>query len=374
VDPKLVQQALLTARTELGMEVGYFSEFVGTEQIVRGIAGDAASFGLEPGTTVPLADSYCGRVVDGRLPSLVPDTAAEPEVRDLPATAAAGLRAYVGVPLSLPDGRLYGTLCAASHSARPDLRDRDVAFLRVLADVLAQVLAREAERAAWAARLERANAELAAFAHVVAHDLTEPMRTVSGLAQLLARRSGECGELADAIVGEVRRTETMVDDLLRYARAGGDGERERVDLGTVVGEVTATLRDAIEREGARLHVGPLPVVPGVRTQLHQVMQNLLANALKFRAAAPPVVTVAAHPVGGDAAWGITVSDNGLGIAPEDRERIFAAFGRGASGAGRPGSGIGLAVCAKVAAAHGGELTVGPAPGGGSVFTLVLPAA
>jgi len=368
-----VHRALQAARNQLGMDVGYYSEFVGDDQVIRGTQGDDATFGLTPGTTVPLAGSYCQRVVDGRMPELVPDTAAEPEVADLPATAEAGIGAYVGVPLLRPDGSLYGTLCCASRDARHDLGERDAAFMRVLADLLGGMLARDDERNAWAGRLERANAELDAFAHVVAHDLTAPMRTVAGLAQLLERRGDADPQVVGAIVGEAQRTESMVDDLLRYARAGGAGEREPVDLGAVVVGVVATLRAAVEQAGAEVRVGPLPVVPGVRTQLAQVLQNLVANALKFRRpGVAPVVVVGAVPAV-EGGWRVTVADNGPGVDPADRERIFTAFARGRSADGQPGSGIGLAVCAKVAAAHGGSLTVEPRPGGGSAFVLTLPA-
>ncbi len=211
-------------------------------------------------------------------------------------------------------------------------------------------------------------------AHVVAHDLTEPMRTVSGLAQLLAGRlEGDGDALTSAIMAEADRLEAMVDDLLQVARAGGEAPREAVDLDVLVAEVLAMLGSAVAGSGADVRVAPLPVVPGVRAQLRQVVQNLLGNALKFRGDRPLVVRVAAEPLDGGAAWRITVADNGIGIAPADRARIFAPFARGDGADERPGSGIGLAVCAKVAAAHGGELTVEPAPGGGSVFALVLPA-
>lgn len=139
----LVHRALLTARSQLGMDVGYFSEFVGTEQVIRDAAGDGPSFGLVPGMRVPLADSYCQRVIDGRLASLVPDTGLDPEVRDLPATAEAGLVAYVGVPLALPDGRLYGTLCCASHTADPRLAERDLRLMKGLAGRLMANLERD---------------------------------------------------------------------------------------------------------------------------------------------------------------------------------------------------------------------------------------
>ena len=368
-----VAGVLSIARHQLGMEVGYFSEFAGADQVVRGAEGDAASFGLEPGARVPLADSYCQRVVDGTIASLVPDVLAEPLLADLPVTRAADMGAYVGVPLELPDGRLYGTLCCASHGARHHLGERDVRFMRVLAGLLAEHLHHEAERAAWTARLERANAELAEFAHVVAHDLTEPMRTVSGLVQLLDRRHGAAlGDELGLVVAEAQRMEALVDDLLRLARAGGETEAAPVDLAVLADDVLAALRGAVDAAGATVLVGPLPVVHGAPAQLHQLLQNLVANALKFtRDDRAPVVTVRADRTPADDGWEVSVTDEGPGVDPADRERIFGAFKRGRTSRDRPGAGIGLAVCAKVAAAHGGRVGVHDAPGGGARFAVTL---
>ena len=143
-DPKrTVDSALEAARELLGMEVAYFSAFSDGSQLIKDTHGDAASFGFESGTTIPLDETYCRRMVEGTLPNVVPDAASDERVRDLPSTTEAGMGSYVGVPLRLPDGRVYGTLCCASHGPREDIDDRDVAFMRVLARVLGDHLARE---------------------------------------------------------------------------------------------------------------------------------------------------------------------------------------------------------------------------------------
>jgi signal transduction histidine kinase len=375
---ELIAGALETAREQLAMDIGYFSEFVGGDQIVRGVRGDGASFGLLPDARVSLADSYCQRVVDGRVPSAIPDTSADPRVASLSVTAEAAIGAYVGVPLELPDGRLYGTLCCASHGARPDLTDRDVGFLRVLARLLAEHLQRQADHQRFTARLAQANAELEAFAQVAAHDLTEPMRTVSGLLQLLERRLGDdlpAGqrEIVDLVVAEAGRMETLVDSLLALARAGGAAVAEdAVDLGAVAREAVDTLGAGVSEAGARVELGELPTVLGDATQLRQLVQNLVANALRYTAEDPPVVRVEAVARGDG--WEVAVTDNGVGVADEDRERIFRPFARGVDPQGRPGTGLGLATCAKIVARHGGRLWVEPAPGGGSRFAFTLRAA
>ncbi len=151
-----VERILAAARDELGMDVAYVTEFVGEAQVVRITNGAAELFGIEPGLTVPLAGSYCQRVMDGRLAPVVPDTAAEPEVRDLPVTAEAGLGAYVGVPVRFPDGELYGTLCSASRSSRPELAERDIGFMHVLARVIADTVERVRAEQRRRGRLEQA--------------------------------------------------------------------------------------------------------------------------------------------------------------------------------------------------------------------------
>lgn len=373
---ELISAALETARSELSMEIGYFSEFVGPEQIIRGVEGEGATFGLTPGTTVPLADSYCQRVVDGRVSGLVPDVAAHPELAPLPVTGEAQIAAYVGVPLALPDGRLYGTLCCASHSVRPELDGRDLQFVRVLARMLAEHLQRRADEREFAMRLQRANAELESFAHVAAHDLTEPLRTVSGLAQLLVQRlkddemSTDTLEVVDHILIEAERMEAVVDDLLEHARAGGAADHCAVDLGPLTRAAIDAVRASAEAALARFEVAELPVVAGSPTQLRQLIQNLLANALKYPGEQPPVVRIDASRA--DDGWEIAVTDNGPGIPEHERERIFRPFVRLREGGAAQGTGLGLATCAKVVAAHGGRLRVEAASGGGSRFVFSLP--
>lgn len=113
-------------RESFEMEFAFISEFVGDEQVLRKVDGDAESFGVREGTSVPLEESVCVRIVDGRLPKVIPDARTEEETKDLSLVEQADVGAYVGFPLHLSDGRLYGTLCCASHSPDPWLRDRDL--------------------------------------------------------------------------------------------------------------------------------------------------------------------------------------------------------------------------------------------------------
>jgi EAL domain-containing protein (putative c-di-GMP-specific phosphodiesterase class I) len=139
-----IERILALARHQLGMDVAFVSAIEhGLEQI-RAVDGDAESFGLDGGIAIPLEESYCNRMIKGRLPNVVPDARHEERVRDLAVTASAGIGAYLGVPVHLWDGRLYGTLCCLSHTPEPSLDERDVRFMHVLATVISDQIEQEA--------------------------------------------------------------------------------------------------------------------------------------------------------------------------------------------------------------------------------------
>ncbi len=128
-----LQEILSVFREAFEMDVAFISEFVEDQQVLRIIEGDSETFGVEEGTSLPLEGSICQRIIDGRVPNAIPDTRADERVKDLDITRAANIGSYVGFPLRLSDGRLYGTLCCASHSPDPWLRERDLRLVRDLA-------------------------------------------------------------------------------------------------------------------------------------------------------------------------------------------------------------------------------------------------
>ncbi len=241
-----------------------------------------------------------------------------------------------------------------------------------------QELARKAqELAASNEELQRSNRDLAQFASIVSHDLGQPLLTITGFLQLLQRLLGDKLDPASehAVDGALRGAERMrmiVDDLLAYSRVGtAPTTREPVDLGALVEEVKDNLGFAIAESGATLSsAGDLPTVLGQRSLLAQLLQNLVANALKFVApGVAPEVRIAAEDH--EATWCVSVGDNGIGVPAEDRERIFEMFRRLPERDAYPGTGIGLAICKRVAELHGGRISVEPAPGGGSVFRFTI---
>jgi signal transduction histidine kinase len=226
--------------------------------------------------------------------------------------------------------------------------------------------------------LAKENADLEEFAHAVSHDLKEPLATIRGFADLLARQHAEQlgpvgSDKVEHIRGSADRMQAMLQAVLQYSKAAGGGmQRRPVDLRWLVQRTTSELSERIGAAGAVVEVeGDLPQVFADEIQLGRVLQNLIANAVKFRREGlTPVVRISAHEQH-DGSIRVEVADNGLGIAPEDRERVFGMFAR-RRGETRDGTGIGLAVCHKVITRHGGRIWVDGNTEGGSTFRFTLP--
>ncbi len=227
--------------------------------------------------------------------------------------------------------------------------------------------------------LERSNADLQQFAYVASHDLQEPLNLIEGYLNLLsAEYKGAMDEDADEFIGHTQdaaaRMKGLIKALLSYSRVDSKGTNfEDADLGAVVAEVLENLKARIDDSGGRIETGSLPVVKADRTQIAQVLQNLVANALKFRDPnREPVIRVEADRQDGE--WVIAVRDNGVGMVEEGRDRIFEIFHRLHARDAYPGTGIGLAICKRIVERHGGRIWVESTPGEGSAFFFTLPSA
>ncbi|HBK96205.1 MAG TPA: hybrid sensor histidine kinase/response regulator [Microcoleaceae bacterium UBA10368] len=223
--------------------------------------------------------------------------------------------------------------------------------------------------------LARYNAELEQFAYVASHDLQAPLATIVSYAQLLEKRSKDkLDSQANKFIGNIvygcMRMQNLIDDLLEYSRFGrSDKLLQQTDCNQVFEQAIANLQGVIRDTEAVVCSSELPVVHGEISQLVQLFQNLVGNAIKYRQDAPPVVSVSACKHQDH--WLFSVSDNGIGIAQQHQERIFKIFQRLHTQKEYSGTGIGLAICQKIVQRHGGRIWVESEPGQGSTFRFTL---
>ncbi|CAA7622866.1 putative transduction histidine kinase [Magnetospirillum sp. LM-5] len=228
--------------------------------------------------------------------------------------------------------------------------------------------------------LARSNAELEHFAYIASHDLQEPLRMIGAYAQLVEKRYGPAldqdgREFLAYLSDGAGRMKNMIDDLLAYSRVGrAEASLADVSLEDLLANALINLDAAIAESGATVvRTTPLPQVRGAAPLLVRLLQNLIGNALKYRRPdLPPRVMVTAERAGPE--WVVSVTDNGIGVPAEARERIFQIFQRLHTKAAYPGTGIGLAIAKKIVERHGGRIWVEEGPAGGSVFRFTVPAA
>jgi signal transduction histidine kinase len=244
----------------------------------------------------------------------------------------------------------------------------------------AEVKAREAaeeELKKSLADLSRAVRELEQFAYITSHDLQAPLRNIAGFSQLLTRRyqtklDGDALEFLNFIDAGVRQMQLLIRDLLILSRVGRtEGKPDARSLDEPIRSALSAVQADIEKSGAKIEVGPMPEVPAVQTLVTQLFQNLIANAVKFqKPGTKPVVKISAEREG--RYWHVRVEDNGIGIASDQLENIFAVFRRLHSAEEYEGTGIGLAICRKIVQHHRGEIWAESNGTNGSTFHVKLP--
>jgi PAS domain S-box-containing protein len=258
------------------------------------------------------------------------------------------------------------------------VRDADGVPVRVIGTNLDITARKEAELtlAQRSQDLARSNAELERFAYVASHDLQEPLRMITSYMQLLERRykgqlDADADEFIAYAVDGANRMKALINDLLAFSRIGTRVKAlTPTNFEHVLTRVCANLAIAIEETSATITHDPLPTTLADESQMTQLLQNLIGNAIKFRDSTPPVIHISAARTGQE--WTFQVRDNGIGIAAEYFERIFVVFQRLHRTSEYPGTGIGLSICKKIIERHGGHIWVESTPGAGSTFYFTLP--
>jgi len=306
-----------------------------------------------------------------KVTTIIPEGFAERLIADGLRTAAEALAQQIGTGIELYGRRSNGSEFPIEIMLSPLDSAEGILVTAAIRDLTTRKTAE-----AHARELSRSNEELEQFAYIASHDLQEPLRMVTSYTQLLSKRyKGKLDTDADAFIAfavdGASRMQRLIQDLLAYSHVGTKG----IDLLDVSSEdalhrALANLHDAIETSGALVTHDPIPVVLADETQLVQLFQNLIGNAVKYHGREIPAVHVSAVRNGGGR-WMFSVRDNGLGIDPQYFEKIFGMFQRLHRRDEFAGTGIGLAICKKIVERHGGKISVASEPGHGSTFRFSL---
>lgn len=348
-----------------------------------------AAYGLSP-SVCARSDSMCAVVLSEHEQVVVPDTRQDLRfVRNPFVTGRLGsLRFYAASPLIGPDRVPFGTLCVFDEKPRP-FPAESARWLEMLAQQVVEVLdLRRAERRLrravtelgdTRAELARSNEQLAAFAGQVSHDLRGPLTGMIGFVEVLTKLPAVAADekavrFIELAAASGRRMSGLLEDLLAHARVGGTLRPVPLELGGLVREAADDLAAVFAEADAALRIEPLPMVTADRSQLRAVLQNLLSNAVRYRRLGDnPTISVRALRQPGR--WRVEVTDDGIGV-PVGRGDPFAPLTRLHAEAEAPaaadGSGLGLATCRRIVEAHGGEIGLAPAPGGGTIAWFTLP--
>lgn len=222
--------------------------------------------------------------------------------------------------------------------------------------------------------LEQKNKELSQFTHMVSHDLKEPLRTISGLSQIIEKKyKGKLDEKADKLLGLIAvatvRMRNLIDDLLDHSSIGQKKEMTNVDCKKLVEVIIQDLQAQIKETNTTIELGTLPIVTGYQTELRLLFQNLISNGIKFsKPGIAPKIRISSKEQDG---WTFSIEDNGIGIADQHKDKIFRVFQRLHTTSEYEGTGIGLAHCKKIIELHKGNLWVNSEPGEGSTFYFTI---
>ncbi len=314
-------------------------------------------------------------LVSQEVKNIIPEGFAERLIADGLRSAEDALAQRIGTGIELTGRRKDGGEFPIELMLSPLESAEGILVTAAIRDISARKKA-EANLLQKVAELNRSNEELGQFAYMASHDLQEPLRMVASYTQLLSRRykgklDSDADEFIAFAVDGASRMQRLIQDLLAYSRVGTEGSN-LLDISSedALQQALINLRSAIEESGALVTHERLPTVLADETQLSQLFQNLVGNAIKYQGSGVPKVHIAAAMNGGSK-WTFSVQDNGLGIEPQYFERIFGMFQRLHKREAFAGTGIGLAICKKIVEQHGGSISVESQPGQGSTFRFAL---
>jgi len=314
-------------------------------------------------------------LVGQRMKNIIPAGFAERLIADALRSTEDALAQQIGTGIEITGRRKDGTEFPIEIMLSPLESAEGVLVTAAIRDITTRKVA-EAHLLYKVEELNRSNEELGQFAYIASHDLQEPLRMVASYTQLLARRykgrlDSDADEFITFAVDGANRMQGLIQDLLAYSRVGTKGKELReTSSEEALQRAILNLRGAIADSGAMVTHDLLPPVLADETQLVQLFQNLIGNAIKYQNSGVPRIHISAIKNGGGK-WTFSVRDNGLGIDPQYFERIFVMFQRLHKREEFAGTGIGLAICKKIVERHGGEISVQSQPGKGSTFSFAL---
>jgi PAS domain S-box-containing protein len=315
-------------------------------------------------------------LVGRKVTNLIPEGFAERLIADGNRTAAEALVQQIGMGIDLYGRRKDGSEFPIEMMLSPLESAHGILVTAAIRNITVRKEGEE-NLLRTAEELKQTNDQLQQFAYVASHDLQEPLRMVASYTQLLAKRyvgrlDSDADEFISYAVDGCNRMQTLIRDLLAYSHSGTDGKAQRViSTEDVLQEVLINLRAMIEESGAVVTHDSLPTIMSSGSQLAQIFQNLIGNAIKYRSASAPRVHISATKNDGKG-WVLSVRDNGMGIEPQYFEKIFVLFQRLHGREEFSGTGIGLAVCKKIVEQLGGTIWVESQPEKGSTFYFSLP--
>ncbi|MEL7436295.1 MAG: ATP-binding protein, partial [Chloroflexota bacterium] len=343
----------------------------------------APEHAIADGMSCDLDATLCKRTIESASILAVPDISSVMDITS-PCFDTLMPKSYIGTPLTV-NGRLYGTLSFVSEEQRDTaFSESDQDFVQIMAEWIAISLERQQNRdelATYASNLEKSNVELEQFAYAASHDLQEPLRKIQTFGSRLESKYGDKLEgrgleYLTRMQSAAGRMQALIQDLLSLSRVTTQAQPlEKIDLNDVIDEVLVDIEVQVSKANAEICVSELPIIEADKTQMRQLFQNLITNAIKFaREDIPPSVVIESqlHTSTAILEVEISVSDNGIGFEPRYAERIFSVFQRLHGRGEYEGTGVGLALCRKIVERHNGTIIAHGKPNEGATFMITLP--